>query len=72
MLAYLKSEPTYKEFPAFQNIKKSYQAFDSAKDDAVLYQYKKEKTTVGDLKKLIGDKKSEAEKYYRNFCGFIN
>ncbi|MGZ5263848.1 MAG: peptidylprolyl isomerase [Kaistella sp.] len=62
MLAYLKSDPTYKEFPAFQNIKKSYQAFDSAKDDAVLYQYKKEKTTVGDLKKLIGDKKSEAEK----------
>ena len=62
MLAYLKSDPTYKEFPAFQNIKKSYQAFDSAQDDAVLYQYKKEKTTVGDLKKLIGDKKSEAEK----------
>lgn len=62
MLAYLKSDPTYKEFPAFQNIKKSYQAFDSAKDDAVLYQYKKDKTTVGDLKKLIGDKKSEAEK----------
>ena len=62
MLAYLKSDPTYKEFPAYQNIKKSYQAFDSAKDDAVLYQYKKEKTTVGDLKKLIGDKKSEAEK----------
>ncbi|MGZ5274259.1 MAG: peptidylprolyl isomerase, partial [Kaistella sp.] len=62
MLSYLKSDPTYKEFPAFQNMKKSYQAFDSAKDDAVLYQYKKEKTTVGDLKKLIGDKKSEAEK----------
>ena len=62
MLAYLKSDPTYKEFPVFQNIKKSYQAFNSAKDDTVLYQYKKDKTTVGDLKKLIGDKKSEAEK----------
>ena len=62
MLAYLKSDPTYKEFPAFQNVKKSYQAFDAAKDDTVLYQYKKDKTTVGDLKKLIGDKKDEAQK----------
>ncbi|MBH1959116.1 MAG: peptidylprolyl isomerase [Flavobacteriia bacterium] len=62
MLAYLKSDPTYKEFPAFQNAKKSYQAFSAAKDDTVLYQYKKDKTTVGDLRKLIGDKKAEAEK----------
>ena len=62
MLAYLKSDPTYKEFPAFQNVKKSYQAFNAAKDDTVLYQYKKDKTTVGDLKKLIGDKKADAEK----------
>ena len=62
MLAYLKSDPTYKEFPAFQNVKKSYQAFSAAKDDTVLYQYKKDKTTVGDLRKLIGDKKAEAEK----------
>lgn len=62
MLAYLKSDPTYKEFPAFQNVKKSYQAFNTAKDDTVLYQYKKDKTTVGDLKKLIGDKKADAEK----------
>ena len=62
MLAYLKSDPTYKEFPAFQNVKKSYQAFNAAKDDTVLYQYKKDKTTVGDLKNLIGDKKADAEK----------
>lgn len=62
MLAYLKSDPTYKEFPAFQNVKKSYQAFNAAKDDTVLYQSKKDKTTVGDLKKLIGDKKADAEK----------
>ena len=62
MLAYLKSDPTYKEFPAFQNVKKSYQAFNAAKDDTVLYQYKKDKTTVGELKKLIGDKKADAEK----------
>ena len=62
MLAFVKSDPSYKEFPEFQNVKKSYQAFNAAKDNAVLYQYKNHKTTVGDLKKLIADKKSEAEK----------
>lgn len=62
MLAFVKSDPSYKEFPEFQNVKKSYQAFNAAKDNTVLYQYKKYKTTVGDLKKLIADKKSEAEK----------
>lgn len=62
MLAFVKSDPTYKEFPEFQNVKKSYQAFNTAKDNVVLYQYKNYKTTVGDLKKLIADKKSEAEK----------
>lgn len=62
MLAYLKSDPTYKELPEFQNIKKSYQTFNVANDNSVLYQYKKYKTTVGDLKKLIGDKKDEASK----------
>lgn len=62
MLAFVKSDPSYKEFPEFQNVKKSYQAFNAAKDNTVLYQYKKYKTTIGDLKKLIADKKSEAEK----------
>ena len=62
MLAFVKSDPSYKEFPEFQNVKKSYQAFNAAKDNVVLYQYKNYKTTVGDLKKLIADKKSEAEK----------
>lgn len=62
MLAYLKSDPTYKEFPEFQNVKKSYQNFNLAKDNSVLYQYKKHKTTVGDIRKMIGDKKAEAEK----------
>ncbi|MBU4538454.1 MAG: peptidylprolyl isomerase [Weeksellaceae bacterium] len=62
MIAYLKSDPTYKEFPEFQNVKKSYQIFNAAKDNTVLYQYRNHKTTVGDLKKLIADKKSEAEK----------
>lgn len=62
MIAYLKSDPTYKEFPDFINVKKSYQIFDKTNDNTVLYQYKKHKTTVGDLKKLIADKKSEAEK----------
>lgn len=62
MIAYLKSDPEYKEFPEFQNVKKSYQIFNAAKDNTVLYQYRSHKTTVGDLKKLIADKKSEAEK----------
>lgn len=62
MVAYLKSDPTYKEFPELQNVKKSYQNFNLAKDNSVLYQYHQHKTTVGDIKKLIGDKKSEVEK----------
>ena len=62
MIAYLKADGGYKEFPAFQNVKKSYQIFNQTADDAVLYQYKNHKTTVGDLKKIIGDKKAEAEK----------
>lgn len=67
MLEYLKSDPTYKEFPEFQNVKKSYQTFDAAKDNSVLYQYKKYKTTVGDLKKLIANKKEEALKLSPSF-----
>lgn len=62
MIAYLKADPTYKEFPEYSTVKKSYQNFDQAKDNAVLYQYKNHKTTVADLKKIIGDKKAEAEK----------
>ncbi len=62
MTAHLKTDPTYKEFPAFNNVKKSYQNFAAAKDTDLLYQYKNEKITVGDLKKLMGEKKSEAEK----------
>ncbi len=62
MIAYLKADPTYKEFPEFQNVKKSYQNFNLAKDNSVLYQYRNHKTTVGDFRKTIGDKKAEAEK----------
>lgn len=62
MLAYLKSDPTYKEFPEFQNVKKSYQNLDKAKDATVLYQYKNHKITVADLKKVVSAKKEEAEK----------
>ena len=62
MVSWLKSDPSYKESADFQNIKKSYQNFNLAKDNTVLYQYKKHKTTVGDIKKLIGDKKADAEK----------
>ena len=69
MIAYLKADGGYKEFPAFQNVKKSYQIFNQTADDAVLYQYKNHKTTVGDLKKIIGDKKAEAEKLTPAFWG---
>lgn len=62
MIAYLKSDPTYKELPAFQNVKKSYQTFNQTADNSVLYQWRSHKTTVGDLKKIIADKKAEAEK----------
>lgn len=62
MTAYLKSDPSYKEFPAFQQVKKSYQNLVAAKDSEVLYQYKNDKITAGFLKDMIGDKKSEAEK----------
>lgn len=62
MIAYLKSDPTYKEFPEYQNVKKSFQTFNAAKDDAVLYQYRNHKIKVGDLKKLIAGKKDEAAK----------
>ena len=69
MIAYLKADAAYKEFPTFQNVKKSYQIFNQTADDAVLYQYKNHKTTVGDLKKIIGDKKAEAEKLTPAFWG---
>ena len=62
MIAYLKADPSYKELPEFANVKKSFQNFSSAKENSVLYQYKNHKTTIGDLKKIIGDKKKEAEK----------
>ncbi|MGC4128600.1 MAG: peptidylprolyl isomerase [Bergeyella sp.] len=60
---YLKSQPGYKEFPLFQNLKKSYQAFDAYKNEGdALFQYKNFKTTVKDFKDIIGDKKDEAAK----------
>lgn len=62
MVEYLKKDPSYKEYPALQNIKKSYQNFSAAKDSDLLYEFKNEKVTAGTLKKLMGDKSSEAEK----------
>lgn len=62
MTDFLKSDPTYKEFPAFANSKKSYASFAAAKDSDVLYSYKGLQVTVGALRKMIGDKRSEAEK----------
>ncbi len=62
MLNYLKSDTTYKEFPEFQAVKKSYQQLNVVKDNTVLFRYKNHQTTAADIKKTIGDKKSEAEK----------
>ncbi|KIA82557.1 hypothetical protein OA84_10355 [Kaistella solincola] len=62
LIEYLKSDATFKEFPAFQQVKKSYANFAAAKDSEILYQYKKQKVTVGDLRKMLGDKKDEAAK----------
>ena len=42
MIAYLKADPSYKELPEFANVKKSFQNFNSAKENSVLYQDKKE------------------------------
>ncbi len=62
MNAFLKSDPSYKEFPEFLNVKKSYENLNLAKDSSTLYTYRKHQTTVGDIKKMIGDKKAEAQK----------
>lgn len=62
MVTYLKSNATYKEFPEYQTIKKSYANFNAAKESTVLYKYQNHKVTVADLKKVIGDKKEEASK----------
>ncbi len=62
MTAYLKADPSYKEFPAFQQVKKSFQNLMAAKDSEVLYQYQNEKVTAGFLKEMIGDKKDDAAK----------
>ena len=62
MTAYLKSDPSYKEFPAFQQVKKSYQNLMAAKDSELLFQYKNEKVTAGFIKEMIGDKKEDAAK----------
>lgn len=62
MIAYLKTDSSYKEFPEYQQVKKSYQAFSAAKDNTLLYSSGNRKITVGDLRTLIGDQKAEAEK----------
>ncbi len=63
MIAYLKSQPGYKEFPLLQQLKKSYQTFDGYKNgNDVLFQYNGIKTTVADVKNMIGEHKDEASK----------
>ena len=62
MTAYLKTDPSYKDFPAFNQVKKSYANLMAAKDSEVLFQYKGEKVTAGFIKEMIGDKKEDAAK----------
>ena len=62
MTAYLKTDPSYKEFPMYQQIKKSFQNLMAAKDSELLFQYKNEKVTAGFIKEIIGDKKADAQK----------
>ena len=62
MTAYLKTDPSYKEFPMYQQIKKSFQNLMAAKDSELLFQYKNEKVTAGFIKEIIGDKKEDAQK----------
>ncbi len=63
MLAYIKAQPGFKEFPVSQNLKKSYTTFAAYKNDQdVLYQYNGIKKTVGDLKKMIAEYAEEAKK----------
>lgn len=62
MTSYLKKDPSYKEFPAFNQVKKSFANLMAAKDSEVLYQFKNEKVTAGFIKEMIGDKKEDAAK----------
>lgn len=65
MIAYVKSQPGFKEFPAFQNLKKSYQNYLSTanKPGDILFQYNGIKTTFEDIKKVIDPHKDEASKF---------
>ena len=63
MIAYLKSQPGYKEFPLLQQLKKSYQTFDGYKNSSdVLFQYNGVQTSVQTIKDLVADYKDEAAK----------
>lgn len=63
MLAYIKSQPGFKEFPLVKELRKSYSEFSSyTKDSDVLFQYNNIKTTVGDLKKIVEGHTEEAAK----------
>ena len=60
---YIKTQPGYKEFPSWAAVKKSYQGFSTYKNENdVLFQYKANRTTVGDLKKMLEEHKEAASK----------
>ncbi len=64
MIAYIKAQPGFKEFPAFQLVKKSFQSFETVDKNPseVLFQFNGIKTTVGDVSSLLGTRKDEALK----------
>lgn len=63
LIAYIKSQPGFKEFPLTKNLSTSYAAFSGySKTGDVLYQYKNFRTTVGDVKKIISEHAAEAAK----------
>jgi peptidyl-prolyl cis-trans isomerase SurA len=57
LLEYIKTSSTYKSFPDFQTIKKSYSDFTNFKNDnAILYQYNNHQVSFADFKKDISSK----------------
>lgn len=63
LIAYIKSQPGFKEFPVARKLSASYPVFSAyAKADEVLYQYNNIKTTVADVKKVVSEHAAEAAK----------
>ncbi len=64
MLGYIKSQPGFKEFPAFKQVQKSFQSYEglSKNPSEVLFQFNGIKTTIGDLNSILETKREDALK----------